>query len=558
MLIYTIKYCAMKKTLLFLFLISLVGCNQNPKTNIAPWVAYDESQELEASQKNKSSKMRYRLIQSRVSNKNDLWKSIEPQIQSFTQQDYLSLKPLILEQNIPTLQAHIKEGLLTYEKLTQWYLYRIVLFENDSIQALNSVISIHPDAVKIAREKDLNKSAENHPIYGIPILLKDNINVADLPTTAGAEMLKTNLTDNAFIVERLQEKGAVILGKTNLSEWANYLCKGCPNGYSAVGGQTLNPYGKRVFDTGGSSAGSGSAIAANYAAAALGTETSGSILSPSSTHSLVGLKPTVGLLSRSGIVPISSTYDTPGPMTKNVVDAHILLNAMKGEDENDPVTLERSIALEYKPFSKLNSFEGVRFGVNKKFANDSLYALAIKRIENLGGVLVEFEPEKVNFKNFGKILDADMKIDLKNYLTQYAVGAGLPKSIDDVVRHNSQDSLLRIPYAQERLDGVFASNLSLDSLQILKNQIKLEGIAFFETPIKQHNLDVILSINNWNAGHAAVAQYPCLTISMGYNKNGSPKGLTFIARPFEEEKLLKVASLYELKTQLRKAPSEYQ
>jgi amidase len=558
MLIYAIKYCAMKKTLLFLFLISLVGCNQNPKTNIAPWVAYDESQELEAAQKNKSSKMRYRLIPSKVSNKNDLWKSIEPQIQSFTQQDYLSLKPLILEQNIPTLQAHIKEGLLTYEKLTQWYLYRIVLFENDSIQALNSVISIHPDAVKIAREKDLNKSAENHPVYGIPILLKDNINVADLPTTAGAEMLKTNLADNAFIVERLQEKGAVILGKTNLSEWANYLCKGCPNGYSAVGGQTLNPYGKRVFDTGGSSAGSGSAIAANYAAAALGTETSGSILSPSSTHSLVGLKPTVGLLSRSGIVPISSTYDTPGPMTKNVVDAHILLNAMKGEDENDSVTLERSIALEYKPFSKLNSFEGVRFGVNKKFANDSLYALAIKRIENLGGVLVEFEPEKVNFKNFGKILDADMKIDLKNYLTQYAVGAGLPKSIDDVVRYNSQDSLLRIPYAQERLDDVFASNLSLDSLEVLKNQIKLEGIAFFETPIKQHNLDVILSINNWNAGHAAVAQYPCLTISMGYNKNGSPKGLTFIARPFEEEKLLKVASLYELKTQLRKAPSEYQ
>jgi amidase len=558
MLIYTTKYCAMKKTLLFLFLISLVGCNQNPKTNIAPWVAYDESQELEAAQKNKSSKMRYRLIQSRVSNKNDLWKSIHPQIQSFTQQDYLSLKPLILEQNIPTLQAHIKKGLLTYEKLTQWYLYRIVLFENDSIQALNSVISIHPDAVKIAREKDLNKSVENHPVYGIPILLKDNINVADLPTTAGAEMLKTNLADNAFIVERLQEKGAVILGKTNLSEWANYLCAGCPNGYSAVGGQTLNPYGKRFFDTGGSSAGSGSAIAANYAAAALGTETSGSILSPSSTHSLVGLKPTVGLLSRSGIVPISSTYDTPGPMAKNVVDAHILLNAMKGEDENDPVTLERSIALEYKPFSKLNSFEGVRFGVNKKFANDSLYALAINRIENLGGVLVEFEPEKVNFKSFGKILDADMKIDLKNYLIQYAVGAGLPKSIDDVVHHNSQDSLLRIPYAQERLDGVFASNLSLDSLEILKNQIKLEGIAFFETPIKQYNLDVILSINNWNAGHAAVAQYPCLTISMGYNKNGSPKGLTFIARPFEEEMLLKVASLYELKTQLRKPPSEYQ
>jgi len=501
--------------------------------------------------------MQYRLIQSKVSDRNNLWKSIAPQIASFSKEDYEQLKPFILEQNIPTLQNHVTAGTLSYEKLTQWYLYRIVLFENDSLKALNAIISIDPNAVRDARKKDAKRPEKQHLLYGIPILLKDNINAEGLPTTAGAHALKNNLTSDAFIVDRLREKGAVILGKTNLSEWANYLCKGCPNGYSAVGGQTLNPYGIRDFDTGGSSAGSGAAIAANYAAAALGSETSGSILSPSSAHALVGLKPTVGLLSRDGIVPISSTYDTPGPMAKNVIDASILLSAMKGEDPNDPITKGNSLASEPKVTFTKKTFEKLRFGVNKQFLSDSLYKIATLKIKSLGGTLVEFEPESVRLGNFGKVLDADMKIDLKNYLTRFGKSDLLPKSIDDVIRHNSADSLFRMPYSQGRLDGVYASEMSADSLAFYKEGLKKRGVAFFETPMRKHNLDVVLSINNWNAGHAAVAQYPCLTLSMGYSEKGAPKGLTFIARPFEEDKLLEIAALYEQETLLRRLPNGY-
>jgi len=546
----------MKNLFLFVFLL-LIGCEQTPKTTISPWVSYDESQLLEKNDTHKSKRMQYRLIQSKVSDRNNLWKSIAPQIASFSKEDYEQLKPFILEQNIPTLQNHVTAGTLSYEKLTQWYLYRIVLFENDSLKALNAIISIDPNAVRDARKKDAKRPEKQHLLYGIPILLKDNINAEGLPTTAGAHALKNNLTSDAFIVDRLREKGAVILGKTNLSEWANYLCKGCPNGYSAVGGQTLNPYGIREFDTGGSSAGSGAAIAANYAAAALGSETSGSILSPSSTHALVGLKPTVGLLSRDGIVPISSTYDTPGPMAKNVIDASILLSAMKGEDPNDPITKGNSLASEPKVTFTKKTFEKLRFGVNKQFLSDSLYKIATLKIKSLGGTLVEFEPESVRLGNFGKVLDADMKIDLKNYLTRFGKSDLLPKSIDDVIRHNSADSLFRMPYSQGRLDGVYASEMSADSLAFYKEGLKKQGVAFFETPMRKHNLDVVLSINNWNAGHAAVAQYPCLTLSMGYSEKGAPKGLTFIARPFEEDKLLEIAALYEQETLLRRLPNGY-
>ena len=548
----------MKKHCPLLLLLLFIACEQQPKTTIPSWVAYDERHELSENATHESKKMRYRLIQSKVSNKNALWATIAPQIASFTEEDYHQLKPLILEQNIPSLQAHIDSGALSYEKLTQWYLYRIVRFENDSLKALNAIISIHPNAVKEARKRDLHKSETDPLLYGIPILLKDNINVAGIPTTAGAHALKDNNTSDAFIVDRLQENGAVLLGKTNLSEWANYLCSGCPNGYSAVGGQTLNPYGRRLFDTGGSSAGSGAAIAANYAAAALGTETSGSILSPASTHALVGLKPTVGLLSRSGIVPISSTYDTPGPMTRNVVDASILLAAMKGEDPNDPATMGHSIASEPVILSNQNNFNGIRFGVNKQFLSDSLYKIAVQKIESLGGVLVEFEPLKVNFKNFGKVLDADMQVDLKAYFKQSGGENYMPQSVGDVIRHNSEDSLIRIPYAQQRLDGVLASSLSAERLAFFKESLQKEGRAFFETPMTEFNLDFILSINNWNAGHAAVAQYPCLTLSMGFSEKGKPKGLTFIARPFEEEKLLKVAAVFEQLTRSRKIPEKYE
>ena len=488
---------------ILLSLVLTLACKQQSKTVIVPWIPYDESEELARNADHKSQKMRYKLIQSRNLDKNEIWNTVSEQISYFSEEDYQKLKPLIFEQNIPTIQSHVKSGDLTYETLTQWYLYRIVKYENDKDKALQAIIAINPDAVNEARIKDKNKSANDHPIYGIPILIKDNINMAGMPTTAGAYALRNNRTSDAFIVERIKEQGGIILGKTNLSEWANYLCQGCPNGYSAIGGQTLNAYGRKIFDTGGSSSGSGVAMAANYAAAAIGTETSGSILSPASKSSLVGLKPTVGLLSRGGIVPISSTLDTPGPMTRNVTDNAILLSAMSGEDPADPATKDNPKNKKYWEDLKTGTLEGMRFGVNRSLLGDSIYKLTIEKIVLLGGVAIEFEPEQISFDNFGKLLSADMKVDLPNYLNEYAANDIKFSSVADIVDYNKQDTLVRIPYGQARFEGILAVDMNQEELAKLKTSLHEAGVSFFEKPMVEHQLDAVLSINNRYAGYAA-------------------------------------------------------
>jgi amidase len=547
----------MKKTILILLLFTL-ACARKPQATIATWVPYDESLELSENANNESVRLRFKLIQSRVLDKNAIWKNVAAQISNFSEEDYQKLKPLVLEQDIPTIQSHIQDGSLTYETLTQWYLYRIVKYENNKNEYLNNIIAINPEAVNEARKRDKNKSSKDHPIYGMPILLKDNINFEGLPTTAGTELLKNNDAADAFIVKRIKEKGGIILGKANLSEWANFLCLECPNGYSAVGGQTLNPYGRKKFDTGGSSSGSASSVAANYAAAAVGTETSGSILSPSSSNSIVGLKPTTGLLSRSGIVPLSSTLDTPGPMTKNVIDSAILVSVMTGEDSADPVT-ENSPKDNKKYWEELQtaSLKGVRFGVNKTFLKDSIYKLNVAKIVALGGIAIEFEPAKVDLEGFGTLLNADMRIDLPNYLKQYSSKELTLRTVSDIVAYNKQDSLDKIPYGQGRFEKILDTNLSTKELAELRVKLHDAGVKIFEQTMTEHQLDVILSINNWNAGEAAAANYPCLTVPMGYNATGQPIGITFISRPFQEDMLLKIGYAFEQATTARKLPKDY-
>ncbi len=547
----------MMKNVLLLLMFLLPACKLTHVTVIPPWVPYDESELLAENADHQSPKMRYKLIQSKVLDKNAIWENVAAQIRNFSAEDYERLKPFILEQDIPTIQSHILAGDLTYEKLTQWYLFRIVKFENDSTTALNSIIAINPDAVSEAREKDKNRSDGDHPIYGIPVLLKDNIGLNGLPTTAGAVALLNNYAPDAFIVERIKDKGGIILGKTSLSEWANYLSSACPNGYSAVGGQTLNPYGRRKLDTGGSSSGSGTAMAANYAAAAVGTETSGSILSPSSANSVVGLKPTVGLLSRGGIVPLSGTLDTPGPMTRTVTDNAILLSAMSGEDSTDAATKDNPKNIEYWKNLEKSNLEGLRFGVNRTFLEDSLYMLAVEKIVSLGGIAVEFEPEKINFEGFGTLLSADMKVDLPAYLDKYASDDIAFRSISDIADFNMADTLVRIPYGQTIFDEMVALEITPEEVLKLKTRLHEEGVRYFDKPMTELQLDVILSVNNRNAGTAAAAFYPCLTVPMGYRNNGAPAGITFIARPFEEEKLLKVGYAFEQATKLRILPGEY-
>ena len=545
------------KKLTVLLLLSLASC-KTQKTTIPAWTPYDESDELAKNAKNESPRLRYKLIQSRNLDKNELWKSIAGQLTNFGATDYQALKPLILEQDIPTLQASIEAGKLTYEKLTQWYLYRIATLENDRATTLNNIIAINPNAVAEARQRDKNKSAATHPIYGMPIILKDNINLNGLPTTAGAQAFSKNSdTRDAFIVDRFQEKGAIILAKANLSEWANFMCLDCPNGYSAMGGQTLNPYGRRQFDTGGSSSGSGSSVAANYAAGAVGTETSGSILSPSSANSLVGLKPTTGLLSRGGIVPISSTFDTPGPMTRTVVDAAIMLSAMAGEDPADPATTNNPKNKPYWEDVKTGSLKGVRFGAYKPLLKDSTYALNVEKIRSLGGTVVEIDLEQAPNEGFGALLNADMNADLPNYIKNYGSPALSYKSVNDILAYNQQDSARRMPYGQGRIAGVTKATSSPEEVAQLRTNIRKNGVAYFEKPMMANQLDAILSINNRSAGLAAAANYPCLTVPMGYKTNGEPIGITFIARPFEEDKLLKIGYAFEQATKARKIPQSY-
>lgn len=550
----------MKKTILpFLGLLAFMSCKQEPKTvePVVLWRPYNDSAEVAANADHENERMRYKFIQSKVLDKNEVFLPLYEEVSRFSEAKYEMMKPLVLEQDIPSIQKSISEGKFSYEDLTRFYLHRIYKYELPNETTLNTIIALNPKVLEEARKLKPNATGE-HPIYGMPILLKDNIGTEGMKTTAGAIALKDNVTNDAFIVKKLKEKGALILGKVNLSEWANFLCN-CPNGQSAMGGQTLNPYGRRVFDTGGSSAGSGTSVAANYAVAAVGTETSGSILSPSSQNSVVGLKPTVGLLSRTGIVPISSTLDTPGPMTKNVTDNAILLDAMLGKDVEDPKSVEgyQGILSSYQQPAPL---EKIRLGAIKGLMErDSIYRKTVQILRKGGIEIVEFTPPEVKRDGFLTLLNIDMKNDLPKYLETQTKDKQAVKvrSVEDVVRFNLQDTLVRIPYGQERFEGILADSTNAEKFTEIKEQLKHAGRRYFDTPMNQYGLDAVLSINNWHAGYAAMAEYPALTIPMGYKESGEPISLTFIGKPFEEAHLLRIGKTYENLNKVRKIPAAY-
>jgi len=502
----------------------------------------------------------FKVLDSKYINTSELWSPFESQLKDFSENDYETLKPLILEQDIPALQKHIADGKLNYEKLTKFYLYRIRKLDRENDLSLNSVISINPNVIEQAKQADKTRFIDApHPIFGMPILLKDNINASGMPTTAGAVALKDNITEDAFIVQQLKKQGAIILGKANLSEWAYFFCGDCPSGYSAIGGQTLNPYGRRVFDTGGSSSGSGVAMAANFAVAAVGSETSGSILSPSSANSIVGLKPTIGLVSRSGIVPISSTLDTAGPMTKHVIDNAIVLDAMFGEDLSDSKSIYALWlnGFYYEDLPQSKSLDGKTFGAFKRLLTDSLYVTAIEDLKALGATIVEVEEGERQLPNFINLLNLDMRNDLPLYLNTYANPSLEIHSVSDVIDFNKTDSLDIMPYGQKLFLGIVADEGDENSLKRIKDSLNYIGKSFFDQPQKANKLDGFLSINNYHAGLAAVAEYPAITVPMGYEANGKPKGLTFIGKRLSEKQLLEYAFAYEQATKKRRSPKNY-
>jgi len=507
----------------------------------------------------KNPRMRFKVLNSAIRDNTEMTRPFAEELVEFGEAKYLALKPLIMDQNIPTIQKHIRDKKLTYKDLVTFYIYRIDKIENDPELTLNAIISLNPDVIREAELKDSLRKNQKNPdfIYGMPILLKDNIGFDGLPTTAGAAALINNNTKDAFIVKKLKEKGAIILGKTNLSEWAYYFCSGCPLGYSAVGGQSLNPYGRMRFETGGSSSGSGTAVAANYAVAAVGTETSGSILSPSSLNSVTGFKPTVGLLSRTGIVPISSTLDTPGPMTKNVIDNAILMDAMTGADPEDTQTNLNSGRISYYKTIKKASLKGQRFGVFKHLIEFPDYVKFSNILRSQGAEIIELDSQNGTLQGFLTLLNMDMKSDLPAYLSKYASAHVTFRSIEDIISYNTEVLSIRAPYGQALFEGIVKDTTSETSFKKIKDDLETSGKSYFESLMNSNKLDAVLSINNMHAAIAAVAKYPCLTIPMGYKSDGEPHGITLIGPSGTEAKLYQLAYKLEEKTKIRKVPANY-
>lgn len=545
-----------KAIYLLLLLAFTLGCAE-PEIPLNTWTPYDQSKEIEENKEHSIKRMRYKRIQSQHSDRNALFTSFKKELSKFTQADHDRLKPLILEQNIPTLQQHLKAGKLTYEALTLFYLYRIYHFELQRETYLNAIISLNPNVIENARERDKNKSEPTSPLYGMPILIKDNINATPMATTAGAAVFTENFPErDAFIVEKLRSEGALILGKVNLSEWAYYFCQGCPVGYSALGGQTLNPYGRKMFESGGSSSGSGVTVAANYAVAALGSETSGSILSPSGKNSVVGLKPTIGSISRSGIVPISSSLDTAGPMAKNVIDAAILYNAIIGKDSLDGYSFAAErVGYESLP---LASLKGKRLGLIRAFESDSLMQIAIAKMEAAGAEIIPIDPPETPMNQFRKLLDVDMHSDLPIYISAYAGPLVTVKTAADIVAFNRTDTLLHAPYGQAILERVATEETTQADFEQDKLAMMQEAKNYFLIPMQEHQIEAIISIDNRTAGYAAMAHFPALSVPMGYLMNGEPQNITFIAPSQHEPLLFTIGAAFEHLHPARKTPLLFQ
>ena len=532
----------MMKNLSFLILILLlVSCNYNL---INKWENYDESDEIKTNAKLENKRLQFKRIQSISNDKNQLINGFEREISNFLENEYDLTKELVYEKSIPEIQQSVIDGKLTYFKLSLFYLTRIYLIEFDQESYLNSIISINKNILREAKTKDKIKNNNIYSLHGIPILLKDNIGFKGLPTTAGAHSLKNNFTDDASIVKQLKDSGALILGKTNLSEWANYFCYGCPNGYSAMGGQTLHPYGRKILDTGGSSSGSGVSTTSNLAAASLGSETSGSILSPSSANSLVGMKPTIGNVSRAGVVPISSTLDTAGPMTKFVIDNILIYNAINDFDPLDDYSVENyDIRLEEVVDNKLEEYT---IGYYKSFYDrDSLYKNAIDFLIEERVKLQVIDAPQIRLEGFAKILDEDMRNDLRSYLFFYGDKNLKVEDISSIIKHNEMDSIERAPYGQGIFKKIIQDTMSINDFENLKFELMTKGNEFFDIPMDKYNLDAVLSINNYHAGYAAMAHNPCLTVPMKLRKNNEPAGLTIIAKSFQEQKLYEIGYFFE-------------
>ena len=486
------------------------------------------------------------------------------------------------ELTIADLQQALQSGKYTSKQLVEKYSDRIKDVDRNG-PALSSVIEMNPDAESIAADLDRERKERRvrGPLHGIPILLKDNIDTRDrMMTTAGSLALVGSKPErDAFIAMRLREAGVVILGKTNLSEWANFRSTKSTSGWSARGGQTKNPYSLERNPC-GSSSGSGAAVAANLCAGAIGTETDGSIVCPSNANSLVGIKPTIGLVSRSGIIPIAHSQDTAGPMTRTVRDAAIILGALTGVDPRDATTnAGRGKPTDYTQFLDKDGLKGMRLGIARKHFGfnervDKLMNDLLAEMKRLGAVLVD--PSDI--PTTGKFSDSEFEVllyEFKADLNAYLAGLGPTapvRSLKEIIAFNEKNREREMPYfgqdimLQAEGKGPLTSKAYLQALR--KNHLltRTQGIDFI---MKKNRLDALVAPTggpawptDWiNGDHfgggyssaSAIAGYPHITVPAGY-VFGLPVGISFFGGAFSEPKLIKIAYAFEQATKARKPP----
>jgi amidase len=488
----------------------------------------------------------------------------------------------LLDAGVAEQQAAMRDGKLTARSLAQQYLARIAAVDKAGPR-LNAVIELNPDALDIASALDRERAAGKlrGPLHGIPVLLKDNIATGDrMSTSAGSLALAgVRATRDAHLAERLRAAGAVILGKTNLSEWANMRSTRSTSGWSARGGQTRNPYALDR-NTSGSSSGSGAAAAASLATLTVGTETDGSIVSPASTCGIVGIKPTLGLVSRSGIIPIAHSQDTAGPMTRSVSDAALLLAAIAGVDEADAATREAAGRnVDYSAALRKDGLKGKRIGVARNFfgRSDVVDAVIEKELAVLkaqGAILVDVTVPNVDAYGESEleVLLYEFSPGLAAYLAAYAPHAAI-RSMADLIAYNNRHAAREMPFfGQEHLIAA-AAKPGLDAAEYRKalaNNQRLSREEGIDKALAEHRLDALVAPTGgpaWLTDHingdhyggsfsspAAVAGYPHITVPAGYAR-GLPVGLSFVGTAWSEPALIGMAYAYEQATLHRRAPT---
>ena len=487
------------------------------------------------------------------------------------------------EVTLADLEQGFRSGRFTARAVTEWYLARIQALDKNGPR-VNAVIELNPEALSIAEAMDRERRSgrPRGPLHGVPVLIKDNIDTADrMMTTAGSLALEGSIAPrDSFLAERLRAAGAVILGKTNLSEWANFRSTHSTSGWSGRGGLTHNPYALDRNPS-GSSAGSGAAASANFCAIAVGTETDGSVTAPASVNGLVGIKPTVGLISRSGIIPISHSQDTAGPMTRTVRDAAILLGALTGVDPRDPATnASRGNALpDYTKFLDPRGLKGARLGVERKFfggnaASDRIMEQCLALMKSEGAELIDpaILPSHGKYDDDEQqVLLYEFKTDLNAYLGGLKSNVRV-RSLADLIAFNREHRDREMPYFEQELfeqaqaKGPLTDKTYLDARA---NCVQLSRAQGIDALIKQYKLDAIVAPTttpapltdlvlgdaNWPActTPAAVAGYPHITIPAGFVR-GLPVGISFFGPAWSEPTLLRLAYAFEQSSKVRRRP----